>query len=531
MRAKGIEPVREVAAAPQTSAKGRLRHALWLLPLALAVAAGVWFMRPKATVDGAATGPQPLELDALKESFARDHIDAGGLERLLLADDAIEKFAEKSAGSKDGPRDKAEAITAALRARAQSQAFVPWSLGEPRGSEVMTASATWKRIAKDGARAELYPLEAAALGVAALRTLDVPALVAELSDVTGRKAPLDSSGYIGYFVVAVYPETPGVGAPLFFDPYGGLKLSTGAQASVLADTAAIGAALSLRALYENTYLADPKRALTSTSHALQLAGRLPSVRTVRGVVVLTERMIEQGLQEFQAARELRGDAARLHNVASVMLVTGEIDKAQSVLSAALEKAPDFASAHATLGTILMMQGQREEAELELNKAERLAPDLSLVQWGLAEFALRKGERDEAIARAKRAMEARPSFDGKLRYAALLRQASKYEEMRQLAEQLLTQVPAYRKDEIRSVLLQVLGPTALEPEEQPAADQPTTVDPGADDLSDLAGPDLQLGRSEDKAGGPAAGRLNSAGDTKRLQLRDPSQKLQLNLSGK
>ena len=61
-----------------------------------------------------------------------------------------------------------------------------------------------------------------------------------------------------------------------------------------------------------------------------------------------------------------------------------------------------------------------------------------------------------------------------------------------------------------VLLQVLGPTALEPEEQPTADQPTTVDPSADDLSDLAGSDVQLGRPEDKAGGAAAGRLNSAG---------------------
>jgi hypothetical protein len=151
--------------------------------------------------------------------------------------------------------------------------------------------------------------------------------------------------------------------------------------------------------------------------------------------------------------------------------------------------------------------------------------LSLVQWGLAEFALRNGERDEAVARARRAYEARPSFDGKLRMAALLRQASKYEEMRKLAEELLAQVPAYRKEEIRGVLLQVLGPTALEPE------QPSTVDSSSDDLSDLGGPDLQLAPPDDKGAGMAAGRLNSAGDTKRLQLRDPSQKLQLNLSGK
>lgn len=525
MRAKGIEPVREPAAPAQGPAKGRARHLVWLALLAVAAAAAVWLTRPKSTEDGAASGPRPLELDQLKAALTAERVDAGALLSLLQADDAVEAFAEKAAAGKDGVRAKTEAVTAALRARARVQAFVPWSLGEPRTTEVMNAAQTLKVLGKDGARLELYPLELAALGVAALRALDVPALVAELVDVAGRKAPLDPSGYLGYFVVAVYPEKLGVGAPLLFDVYGGANLASGAQASVQTDTAALGAALALRALHENTYLADPKRALESTSHALQLAGRLPSVRTVRGVVVLTERMIEQGLQEFQAARELRADAPRMHNVASVMLVTGEVEKAQSGLSAALEKAPEFAGAHATLGTLLMMQGEREAALVELQKAEKLSPDLSLVQWGLAEYALRQGERDEAVARARRAYEARPSFDSKLRFAALLRQASKYDEMRALATQLIEQIPAYRKEEVRGVIRNVLGPTAFEPEE------PKTVDPGADDLSDLGGPDLQLGQPSDKGPAGSSPGLNSRGDTPRLQLRDPSQKLQLNLSGK
>jgi hypothetical protein len=176
---------------------------------------------------------------------------------------------------------------------------------------------------------------------------------------------------------------------------------------------------------------------------------------------------------------------------------------------------------------MMMQGEGEPALLELKKAEQLSPDLSLVQWGLADYALRHGERADGIARARAAYEARPSFDAKLRYAALLRQASKYDEMRALAAQLVQAVPAYRKDDVREVVKQVLGPTALEPEE------PTTVDPSADDLSDLGGPNLklELPKDTDKPTGGAAPGLNSRGDTQRLQLRDPSQKLQLDLSGK
>jgi tetratricopeptide (TPR) repeat protein len=327
-------------------------------------------------------------------------------------------------------------------------------------------------------------------------------------------------------VVALFPEQANVGVPVLFDPYAGLTLGADAQAKPLSDTAAVGAALSLRALHENTYQADPKRALESTSHALRLAATLPSVRTVRGVVVLTEKMIEQGLQEFQAARELRPDAPRLHNLASVMLVTGEMDKAQSVLSAALEKAPDFAGARATLGTLHMMQGQGERAEVELHRAEQLAPDLSLVQWALCDLELRAAKRDEALARAGKAYASRPSFDGALRFAALLRQAGKYDEMRELSAQLVARTPAYRKDEIRGVISAVLGPSAL------SIEQPSEVDPSSDDLSDLGRSDLKLDLPAPQVSGAAgADGLNSGAGPSRLRLGQSDRKLHLDLGAK
>jgi hypothetical protein len=150
-----------------------------------------------------------------------------------------------------------------------------------------------------------------------------------------------------------------------------------------------------------------------------------------------------------------------------------------------------------------------------------------VQWGLAEYALRRGDNEEALARARRALSPRPSFDGRLRYAALLRQTGKYEEMRTTAEQLLAQTPAYRRDEIRQVLGAVLGPTALEP----AA--PAQPDLRADDLSDLGGPKLELEPRKDEKGlgaGPS-GAANSAPTAGKLRLRDPSQDLRLDLGAK
>lgn len=524
MRATGIEPMRDSAAqAPKAGAAMQRGRLLWLgIGALLLIAAGVGYALSRDAGATASTGPAALDASALKAALAQQQVDAGGLEKLLVADAAVERFAEQAAAGKSSPSARADAVFAALRARAKAAAFAPWSLSEPRATPVMTASRTLAAL-KDGARAELYPLELAALMAAALRALDVPALVAELPDPKGARAPLDPSGYLGYFVVAV-PSGAGEGAAAFhfYDVYGGKQLGAQVHATPLSDPAAVGAALALRAVYENSQLADPRAALASSSHALRLAPSLPTVRTVRGVVVLTEKMVEQGLSEFQAARELRGDAARLHNLANVMLVAQEVEKAQSVLSAALEKAPDFAAAHVTLATLLMLRGETDQAHAELLKAEQLAPSLPAVHWALAELALRRGENEEALARARRALTPRPSFDARLRYAALLRQAGKYEDMRHIAEQLLAQTPAYRKDEMRQLLGAVLGPTALEPA------QPAQADLGADDLADLGGPKLELEAPKEGAGLTGAAGASGSG---KLRLRDPSQGLRLDLGAK
>jgi Flp pilus assembly protein TadD len=389
-----------------------------------------------------------------------------------------------------------------------------------------------KTLHKDGGRAELYPLEVAALAVSALRSLDVPAMVAELTLVPGERAPLEGSGYLGYFVVAV-PGAAGA-PPVLFDPYGGRTLGS-EKANVLSDAAVVGAALSLRAIHEMAYLADPRTALGSSSHALKLAASLPSVRTARGVIVLSGKMIEQGLQEFTAASQLRADAPRLHNLASVKLMTGDVAGAESDLTRALDKSPEFASAQSTLGAISLMRGDADAARVAFEKAERLSPDLSLVQWGLAEYALRSGDRATALTKAEQALQRRPSFDAKVRYGVLLRQAGRFEEMRVVAHELVKLAPAYRTDEVRELLISVLGPTALDPVEP---------DVSADDLADLGGPslDLKLGAGSKLLGSPepsaepaladpAAAPNDPAlmlGDPKKLKLGGSEQRLRLNL---
>lgn len=485
MRAAGVQPVRDEPATKATPKRARLAL---LGVFALALLAGVvgYFLLGKRSTAGEQGLAGPLSEAQLHGVLGSLNVDAGELLPLLIADPAVQRFAETATASAATPFEKAQAITAALRLRASKLSFVPWSLGEPRTTVIGTARQTLSVLAKDNARAELYPLELSSLAVAALRAVDVPALVAELISVDkDERAPLDPSGYLGYFVVAVYPGEPGVGAPQLFDPYGGRALgSLGQQAgkyAVLSDTRAIGAALALRALHEVSYLADPRRALGSSSYAIQLAGSLPSVRTVRGMVVLAGHQLEQGLQEFAAARQLRGDAPRLHNMASAELLTGELEPAVRDVQAALALAPDFAAAHATLGSLASMRGEAEEARTELALAEKLAPDLTLVQWALAELRLRDGDRDGALVLARRALDKRPSFDARVRMGVLLRQAARFDELRAQAQQVLAMSPPYRQSEVRELIGKVLGPAALDADAR---------DPEADpDL--MPTPDLQL----------------------------------------
>jgi tetratricopeptide (TPR) repeat protein len=522
MRAGAIQRVEEAGASAKTPVKqGPKRHLIALSVLAVLAAVAGYFMLGRRPTAGDEAHVGPHTASELQAALSAAQADAGELAQLLVADESIEAFAEQAAGKARTNMDKAEAITRAVRARASALAFVPWSLGEPRSTPVMTTKQVLATLGKDKGRAELYPVEVASLAVAALRAIDVPAMVAELHDLESERAPLDPSGYLGYFAVAVYPAEAGVGTPRLFDPYGGRTLPANAKHGVLNDPQVVGAALGLRALHEISYLADPRTALETSSDALALAGQLPSVRTVRGMVVLAGKQVEQGLQEFAAARQLRSDPARLHNLATAEAMTGDMDRANKDLQSALSRAPDYAAAHATLAGLTLMAGEQERALAELTQADKLAPDLTLVQWALADYWLRTGDRDRAIETAQRALTRRPSFDAQLRMGILLRQAGRYDDMRKVASELVARVPAYRKDELRELLRSALGPTALEdPDGAEASAAPEAPD------------DLQLGEPPQLGGSNGAPRLDdpsAAGrDGPKLRLGDSKDGYRLKL---
>lgn len=511
LRANGAQRAVESEAAKAPAKRSRA-SVLVLLALSILAAVGgyfVWGRRPTAGEPG---GPGPVTGAALHDALTASQVEAGALESMLAPDPAIGTFAEQTAAKASGPYERADAVTRAIRARASALAFVPWSLGEPRATPIGTAAQTFSVLQKDGARAELYPIEVAAVAVAALRSLSVDAMVAELISVEGARSPLDPSGFLGYFVVAVFPGEPGLGAPRLFDPYGGQALDDKARHAVLRDQQVIGVALATRALHEVSYLADPKRALESSSDALALAGTLPSVRTVRGMVVLAGRLGEEGVSEFTAARQLRDDPPRKHNLATATLMMGDLARAEKDLDASLEKTPDFANAIATRATVALMKNEPERARSELARAAEIAPDLSLVQWGQVELALRDGETERALAIAKRALASRPSFDTRLRMAMLMRQLGDGTGLRAQASALVEMVPSERKDEVKALITGILGAAAFD------ASAPIERD---DAPAAAAAPSA--------APEPPAGAGQQGKSRGQLRLRDDDQRLKLDLN--
>jgi tetratricopeptide (TPR) repeat protein len=245
-------------------------------------------------------------------------------------------------------------------------------------------------------------------------------------------------------------------------------------------------------------------------------------------------MMEQGLQELASARQQRPDAPRMRNLAHARLITGDIGSAEKEINAALAKAPEFASGHTTLAELLLLRGDMDAARTELLQAQKLSPELSSPAWRLLDIDARSGASGEVLERAKALRDERPSFEARLHYALLLRQGSKYEDMRKAAHELYDFVPSYRKDEVRELLMQALGPTALEPVEAEEAEDDLAgglgepgglkLSPGSGLLAEPGQGGLKLDGSNGTAGDP----LILLGDPSKLRLHGSSDKLQLKL---
>lgn len=532
LRQHGLRPLDADADSSRSRPQGRsvATWSMWVLGVLLVGAVGgyVAYRSSHSRTPGEVT-LGPMAADELREQAkALTGQDSGELAELLVADDAVKAFAERAAQGQSAAAAQAKAIVLAIAQRKDKQAFVPWPRVEAREGGPLTAAAVLQTIQKDAARKHLYPLEVSALAVAALRSLGASAVLAEVYRYGEEPKPLDPSGKLGYYAAALLPQ--GEGPAQLYDAYGGRSEQPAANDyRLLTDVQALGAAYALRAAAQADNGGDLKAGLADSELAVKLSPSSASIRSVRAALLMATGGVEAGTRELDAALQLRNDAPRRNNLATLSLVTGSADTAAKEIAAALAEAPDYALGHVTLATVHLLRGEQELARAELEKAERLEPDLAILPQVWAQFYATANELDQALVKAQQAVERRPKdVQARLVLARVYRSASRYDDMREQAKKILALTPSDQHDRIRTLLRGVLGPTVFEASVDDDAESPASTPGSSLSLSGGSQPASGGPRLLDDAPGSEPGSLQLGADAPKLHLGDGDSKLRLKL---
>ena len=163
---------------------------------------------------------------------------------------------------------------------------------------------------------------------------------------------------------------------------------------------------------------------------------------LRGIQLFEKGMLDEAMEQFDAAVRSRPDYLEAHVSAAVILIEkgmfdeavdrlrklleldpkcwfahfnlgvvlarkGMFDEAIVHLEAALELKPDQAEAHANLGGALMEKGMLEEATVHFRAAVKLAPEDAANRVNLGNVLLEGGMIEEAVAQFEKALEINP----------------------------------------------------------------------------------------------------------------------------
>lgn len=496
MRKGGLEAREEPAARAAAAASERNLWAPAAAVLAVALLGGGYLLMNRSSGTPSVAGEvpmRPLSTEELRAHLVERDVTPEPFAGLFEANDAINDLGERGTDGKSGNLEKARGVVALLRERATAGAFVAWPMDVPRETAPKLAADVADELSESDLH--LYPLEVAAVAVAALRAEDVPAMLAEVWKFEGDRRPPDPSGQIGYFVVAVYQGEAGQGEPTYLDPYGGRTAAPSEGfVRVLDDTQAVAAMMSLDALYRNVHQHDGPRAMQRAEHALRLDARAPYARGVRAAVLLSSGSHEEAIRELSSAAEIRADAPRRLARAGVLIATNDFDGASREIATALEEFPDYALAHAFNGLIYLQGGEEERARDELETARRLEPGLQKLTVWFAMLELEAGNVAEALGYARTAMsQAGLDPQAHIQIAQVFRQADDFDSMRVAARRAVELTPESMRERVSALILQMLGPTALEEPDEELDDEELDDEEWDEEDDDFElGGGLQLG---------------------------------------
>jgi tetratricopeptide (TPR) repeat protein len=129
-----------------------------------------------------------------------------------------------------------------------------------------------------------------------------------------------------------------------------------------------------------------------------------------GTALAARGQLDEALDDFREALQIRPDYAEAHNNLGIILVMrGNLEEAIQHFHEALRFRPNYADAHLNLGFALVSQGKLDEAIQQYLEVLRLAPDDAEAHLNLGIALARLGRRDEAVAQFLEALRLKPDF--------------------------------------------------------------------------------------------------------------------------
>ncbi|NIR72452.1 tetratricopeptide repeat protein [candidate division KSB1 bacterium] len=129
----------------------------------------------------------------------------------------------------------------------------------------------------------------------------------------------------------------------------------------------------------------------------------------RGLVYQAEGRIDEAIQQFKIALQLRPDPEGHVYVANLLRELNRLDEAADHYRAAINLQPNYIVAYNNLGQLLLEMGQVEEGLMWVEKALRLDRRFPDAYISLGTFYVRKGRDAEAIATYRQGLQVTQGF--------------------------------------------------------------------------------------------------------------------------
>lgn len=440
-------------AAPEARRFGRAGLAVVLgLLLVGGIGGYVAWSRLRPAQVGDSVPNRPLAANELAGHIERLGADRHVLAPYFEADRHVRGYFERALAA----GDDATKLRAVARQLREAVASGTVRTADPRGmrSQPVRTPSELARALTAGRLVEASPIELVLLAVAALRDEDVPARVIEVFTFEQASAPPDPVGRLGHFAVGLVDPRGNVVAEVASP---GERQPAAAGSRVLDDVAALGAIVLVRAGVAFGRDRDVQAALASGEESLRFDPRSPSARSLRATVLAGLGDAPAAIEEARAALALRRDAPRLALVAGLLLSTGELTEAESLVREGLTLAPDHGASHAVLAAIALGRNEPDRALAELAIVERLDPGFERLDMLAALANGARGNQAEATERldryvASRPMDVRVHLDAAGVAAQVGMRARMLAELRRAIE--LTSGEA--RDELRRTIGQTFG---------------------------------------------------------------------------